>query len=52
MRGMARRVGSHFCTFQGLLILMPIRKTTKSPSISPAIRFEIISAISTSENSS
>src|SRR5579871_228097 len=35
---MARRTGSHLCSFQGLLILMPMRKTTNSPSIFTDIR--------------
>src|SRR5438045_1736615 len=35
---MARKTGSHLCIFQGLLILMPMRKTTNSPSISADIR--------------
>jgi hypothetical protein len=36
--GIARNTGSHLCIFNGLLIRMPMRKTTKSPSICAAIR--------------
>src|SRR6185369_11029960 len=35
---MARKTGNHLCSFQGLLILMPMRKTTNSPSISADMR--------------
>src|SRR4051794_39098409 len=35
---MARKTGIHLCSFHGLLILMPIRKTTNSPSISADTR--------------
>ncbi len=43
--GMARKIGSHLCTFQGLLIRIPIRKTTNSPSICAAMRLSITLAI-------
>ena len=38
---MARKTGSHLWIFHGLLIRMPIRNTTKSPSISAVIRLGI-----------
>jgi len=31
--GMARKTGSHWCTFHSLLKRMPMTKTTNSPSI-------------------
>src|SRR5438552_14853513 len=42
---MALATGHHLCSFQGLLIRMPIRKTTKSPSRSAVIRAGITFAI-------
>src|SRR5439155_22625228 len=42
--GIARKTGSHLCTFHGLLIRMPIRNTTKSPSIWALIRWGYTSA--------
>jgi hypothetical protein len=44
---MAKNTGSHFQTFQNLLIRMPIRKTTKGPSISAVTRLSMISAMAT-----
>ena len=41
MRGIATKTGSHWRTFKSLLIRMPIRKTTKSPSISAVTRLSI-----------
>ena len=41
IHGIAKKTGSHFHIFQTLLIRMPIRKTTKSPSISAVTRFSI-----------
>src|SRR5207247_11208775 len=35
---MAVNTGNHLCTFNGLLNLMPMRNTTKSPSISAVKR--------------
>src|SRR5437016_3146095 len=35
---MAVATGNHWCTFHGLLNLMPMRNTTKSPSISAVKR--------------
>jgi hypothetical protein len=37
--GIAVKVGSHFQGLPNLLIRIPIRKTTKSPSISAVTRF-------------
>src|SRR5262245_43008162 len=45
MRGIAMKTGSHCHTFQMQLIRMPIRKTTKSPSISAVTRLRISSAM-------
>ena len=41
MRGIAKNTGSHFQIFQSLLMRMPIRKTTKSPSIWAVTRLSI-----------
>jgi hypothetical protein len=53
--GIASATGSHFQTFHGLLMRMPIRSTTKSPSIFAVIRRSMIStmvssAVSPAEN--
>ena len=39
---MAVAAGSHFHTFQGLFTRMPIKKTTKPPSISAQTRLPTI----------
>jgi hypothetical protein len=38
IRGIATNTGHHLCTFHGLLIRMPMRKTTNSPSRLAVIR--------------
>src|SRR6266446_936631 len=45
MRGIAMKTGSHLWIFQGLLIRIPIRKTTKSPLNSTVMRCGYISDI-------
>ena len=45
IRGIAMNTGNHFRIFQGLLMRMPIRKTTKSPSMSAVTRLSITFAV-------
>ena len=45
MRGIAKNTGAHFHTFQSLLIRIPIRKTTNSPSIAAVTRLWITEPI-------
>jgi hypothetical protein len=45
MRGIAAATGSHLCGFQNLLMRIPIRNTTKSPSISAVHRSALTSAM-------
>src|SRR5215216_3291133 len=40
-----RKMGSHFHACQNLLIRMPIRKTTKAPSISAVTRLSMTCAV-------
>jgi hypothetical protein len=42
-----QKAGSHFNAFQSLLIRMPMRNTTKSPSISAVTRLSMIAVIAT-----
>ena len=50
MRGIAKNTGTHFQGFHSLLIRMPIRKTTKSPSIAAVTRLRITWAIAMSSS--
>ena len=43
--GMAKKTGSHLCSFHTALIRMPIKKTTKSPSILAVFGAVLISVI-------
>jgi hypothetical protein len=46
--GIAKKIGSHFDACHGLLIRMPITKTTKSPSISAVTRLSMTGAMAMS----